>query len=1461
MVLKVKQMLLLFLKLHIDYCEIKTLYKNNSSFIFDIFDKFLNQFMNILPLKRFSLFALTFFSIISFSEAQNSIHFDHITTEDGLSQSDINSIYQDNQKFMWFATHEGLNKYDGYDFEVFTPNTNNPNSISSNLVYSLTGDDKGGLWIGTTGGGLNHFDTSLEKFTHFVHDEKNLNSLVSNHISTLYKDTSNRLWIGTINGLDLIDLNVTLEDVKFQHFLQEANRPKGYNQNIIFSIFEDSKNQLWIGNTQGLHKFSQDNSGQFDFKLMNKEIGLPTNLGVRSINEDTFGRLIISTPNGLYILDKDVSNQVEIFYPESVDNLLIENRNIWAGTNSGLLRFDNTKRGTKPVFINLYNYDTRDPYSLSKNIVTSLFRDHTGVIWVGTNGGGVNKFDPERKQFNHIKKTSNSNSLSYDKIRSIFEDSNGSLWIGTEGGGLNMFQDSKNNDDYNGFKNYMTIPKAFVTIEIEKNGKKILLIGSENTPGLHEIDITNSKDINENDIKGLPGVSGSVFSLLEDSDKNLWIGTYSKGVHRWLYNSQTNTYTKDVLSNSKLDSLSISNNIIRNIIEDKNGDIWFATGEGLSKLDKNEKYKSNPRFKSYKHVASDKSSISHNYILELFESSTDDIWIGTLGGGLNKLIRSENGKEDTFLSYKIEDGLPNNVIKGILEDDQNNLWISTNKGLSKFNNANSTFKNFNSNDGLQSNEFQELARLKRKNGELLFGGINGFNSFYPEAIEDNSYEAETVITKLTISNEPVKIGEKINGRIILEKTLNTIDEISLKYKENSFSFEFAALHFAAPNKNKYAYMLEGFDKDWIYTSSEKRYATYTNLEPDTYTLMVKASNNDGVWDSSPSKIKIKVIPPFWRTDFAYFVYAMMVVGLLLLFRRFTIIRTTEKHELELEHLEKIKYDELQRIKLEFFTNISHELRTPLTLIKGPLKYLQKNGENLKEEVRQEQYGLMQKNSDYLLRLVNQLLDFRKVNQGKMRLVMRKSNIVDFIKEVCEPFQFLAHKNQIIFSFDFTDEEIVTWFDHDAIEKIMNNLLSNAFKFTPKKGEIKVDVKLVKRKHGKQHKINQNNEELFDVVIKVKDSGDGIDKEKIDTIFKRFYTENENAKTSLKGVGIGLSYVKDIVELHQGLIKVKSNKNKGTAFSVKLPFGKEAYTNIPEITCKDTSDSDYKVRTSELDSLAISINDELVDLNLSKERSDLPVLLVVDDNTDIRNFLKQALSENYIIYEAENGKKGLKIANKLLPNIIVTDLLMPVMDGIEFCEKVKSNKETSHIPVIMLTAKLSKEVEIRSRKTGADGYIRKPFDIELLELKLKNTLEHREKLRDTFNKNITFQPKEVTVTRLDEKFLQQAIEIVEKHMMNTDFSVEMLVKDMGLSRSNLYLKFKEITGLSSSEFIRNIRLKRAVQLFEKSDYSVKEIMYMTGFNTASYFAKCFKKQFGVIPSEYVRQNAKKKEGQQ
>jgi signal transduction histidine kinase/ligand-binding sensor domain-containing protein/DNA-binding response OmpR family regulator len=1382
------------------------------------------------------------------------VYFEHITTQDGLSQNDVNAIYQDKLGYMWFGTHDGLNKYDGYNFTVYNFDPQNPKSINSNLIFAINGDDDDNLWIGTSGSGINFFDSSSEEFTHFKHDTKNPESLINNTIKALYKDSKNRLWIATTSGIDQIDLNLPLDSIAFNHIPFESD--SGFNQSkksVGLCIYEDSKKGIWVGNGKGLFKLVENKSGGISHFKKIKINESP----VRSINEDN-GFLYFGSSRKLYRYDlKRNSNKPELVWKTEenliFDNLLVTDKNIWAGTSKGLYQFSKSDTNKKPTFADIIKYNPNNKSGLSKNIIKSLYEDKTGIIWIGTNGGGINKLDPERKKFRHIKNSPDPLSLGYNKIRSIFEDSNGALWLGTEGGNLNMLPKQNKENLYVGFKKFNNINNVFTIEETKIGDKKILLIGGTFSTNLNTIDITDPDDVKKIDVPGFNKIKGSVFKILEDSNKNLWFGTYNNGVARFLFNKTTKTYKKDVLNFNLNDSLSIPSRIIRNILEDKNGDIWFATGDGLCMLPKKEINKEKPRFSIFKTNANNKNSISHNYILELFESKKGDLWIGTFGSGLNKYIPATDSTEVQFKSYKKRDGLPNNIVKGILEDSNSNLWISTNKGLSKFNPESETFMNYDVNDGLQDDEFQELARFKRKNGQLLFGGVNGFNAFFPEEIKNNPDEVETIVTNISISNKPVKIGEEINGRILLKEPIYNNVEINLDHFENNLSFEFAALHFAAPEKNEFAYKLEGFDKDWIYTGSKKRFATYTNLSHGEYTLKVKASNNDKLWDTTPFLVQLKIAPPYWLTKIAYLMYILLFTAILLLYRRYTIISTSQKHSLELEHVEKEKNEELQRIKLEFFTNITHEFTTPLTLIKGPLNYMQKKGENLDMSIAKEQFKLMQKNTDYLLRLISQLLDFRKMNQGKMRLVMRRSNIVQFIKEVSEPFQFLAQKNFINFTVESSNNDIKTWFDHDTLEKIINNLLSNAFKFTPDKGSINISIS-----RENETNINFNNPKNISkfIYIQVKDSGTGMDEVKIESIFDRFFSEKNKEKKNSKGMGIGLAFVKDIVELHQGDIKVISKHNKGTNFIVRLPVEKKAYDNIPEITCKELTESDFHLRSTESDSLAISINDEIEDQKLKEEsESKLPALLVVDDNEDIRSFIKLSLGEKYNIYTATNGEEGLEIASKIIPKIIVSDIMMPIMDGLEFCKKIKTKKETSHIPVVLLTAKISKENEIKGLKTGADAYIRKPFDVEILELKLNNILKFREDLRSRFNLEITLQPKEITVTSLDEKFLQQAMEVVEKHMTNTDFNVEMLIKEMGYSRTNLYTKFKEITGLSSSEFIRSIRLKRAVQHFEQSDLSVKEIMYLTGFSTASYFAKCFKKQFGVIPSKYVKQNNK------
>ncbi len=1381
--------------------------------------------------------------------AQNDVNFEHLTTEEGLSQNDVNCIYQDEKGFMWFGTHDGLNKYDGYGFTTYKPDPNRPSSIASNLIYSLDGDKAGNLWVGTTGNGLSFFNPNTERFVNFRANAAAEGSLTNNDVLCVYVDDQNRLWVGTNFGLNMLELDNDLANPKFNHFFS-APSPNLFAASFsINSVFVDAQKQIWVGTNAGLYKLFLNKNNEPTYQIVDGSYGL-NRFPVRSITEDKSGRLVIGSLNGLYYqIDKNNKSGFERISRGGFEDVQFDNQgNLWAGTSNGIMLFKAMNGYGQLKLHRRYSIDLRNPRSLNKNLIKSVYKDQTGIIWIGTNGGGVNKFDPEQKQFRHFRKTLIPKSLSYNKIRSIFEDSDNNLWIGTEGGGLNLQLAGEDDGTYNHFTSFSSISKTFALAEIQRNERKILLIGSENFPSLYEMDITDLSDGQQPNAKPVSRIGSSVFSILKDSRNNVWVGTYKGGVYRWKHDGDiaydTTNYRHDVENPN-----SVSNNIIRNIFEDSRGNVWFATGNGLNLLPSDQVESSTPKFIRFNNIPSDTTSLSHNYILSLFESKSGDIWIGTFGGGLNKLIIGEDLESSQFKAYSEADGLPNNVIKGILEDEYGNLWISTNKGLCRFDPISESFKNYDVNDGLQSNEFQELACYKRKDGEMLFGGINGFNAFYPVNIMDNSHHAETVIANFLIKNKPVKVDEEVNGRVLLENSIGKSNEIKLKYIENSFSFEFAALHYASPEKNNFAYRLLGFKDEWIYTNAKNRFATYTNLAPGSYTFEVMGSNNDGLWDESPASLGIIIIPPWWRTKWAYAFYALLIIGLLVAFRRFTIIRTTEKHQLVLEHLEKEKTDELQKMKLEFFTNISHEFRTPLTLINGPLDYLQKNDASMDSEVRMQQYKLMQKNSNYLIRLVNQLLDFRKIDQGKLKLYLNRMDIVNFIKEITGPFLFLANKKRINYNILAPNHSIPIWFDTDAMEKILNNLLSNAFKFTPENGDITVEILKSGNSSDLLGVVKLENDEKEHVIIRVKDTGNGIPADKLPYIFDRFYVDKARKKINKQGVGIGLTYTKSLVELHHGEISVESEVGVGTTVTVKLPTKKAEF-----------NESEHKLNTiqpNQTNGHVPTHMDEEVDSDHLKEEliydsEDIPVLLVIDDNADIRSFIKQGLDTKYKIIQAENGEQGLDMLKKFNPNMIICDIMMPVMDGLEFCKVVKSDEQTSHIPLILLTAKSTVDSELKGLGAGADDYLTKPFNMEILELKIGKIITRREELRKRYKLEMAIEPSEVTVTSTDEKFLKQAMAVIEEHMMDTDFSVEMLVKELGLSRSNLYLKLKELTGLSSSEFIRNVRLKRAVQLLKQSDLSVKEVMYMTGFNTASYFSKCFKKQFGMVPSDYVRQ---------
>jgi len=1381
--------------------------------------------------------------------------FEHLTTKEGLSQNDINCILQDQTGFMWFGTNDGLNLYDGYEFTTFKPKEGDSSSLISNLIQGLVEDHLGRIWIGTAGEGLSCYLPRYNRFVNLNTLHGDFPELPSNFVVSLHIDSNHRLWVGTSKGLCLLQLSDTYE-VK-AHSIQDISLqflPERLQQDRINEVFESDKKEIWVGANSGLYHLRQGGSTQQEFQTyrVNRQY-------TKGICQGKFGELLVGTGGGLFSLTTPTFGKYTLTKvdQQTHDVLHYLDGTLWTSSPLGLSKFIYPAGSSHPVKENVYTSDLSDLHSLNKTVLRTLYADRNGIIWIGTNGGGINKFEPRQKTFSHYKETLTEGSISYDKIRSLYEDSEQNLWIGTEGGGLNFHPATDSGESlYTNFSHIPSPANVFAISEYQCEGERFLLLGGQSRPGLHSIPLTeNMGSLSEITPIPIPEITSSVFAILNIDDCDIWVGTYHNGLFRM--DTRDRMVTGQFRYRPDLPN-TLSSDLIRSLIRDQEGNIWIGTGNGLNMLAVEDQESDHPSFTNYLHDAEDPMSISHNYVLALFQSKDGAIWVGTFGGGLNKFVPASKGRAAHFVSFTEEDGLPNNVVKGILEDDEGFLWLSTNKGLTRFNPKTEIFYNFDIRDGLQSDEFSELAQLKRRNGDMLFGGVNGFNVFKTSSIHLNPNPPQVALTDFQVLNKAVGAGDLFNGRILLDQALISTSEIHLKHHENSFSLGFSAFHYRAPVKNKYAYKLEGLHTDWIHVGADKRFVNFTNLDPGTYVFKVMASNSDGIWNESPTQVTIHIAPPFWLTWWAFLIYAALTVGIIWVLAHYTFIGTREKHQLILERLEKEKNEELQQMKLQFFTNISHELRTPLSLISGPMDFLIQSGRGLSDEVREKQYQLIKKNAEYLLRLANQLLDFRKVDQGIVKLKVQQEDMVAYIKEVSEPFQFIAEKKGIAFEVEASSPNISAWFDPGVVEKVVYNLLSNAFKYTPEGGNVNVEITYPTENRGKLKPKHRQK----CVEIRVQDTGVGIPKKDRQKVFYRFFKSEPGNGSNPMGAGIGLSYTKELVKLHHGSIWVEENQAGGACFVVKLPAQGNAYTSHEKATTYKSSQQERFAsppmgmnRTFLESALYTQGNQQVAGWDSDKTRVEaerLPKMLIIDDNEDIRTFLREAFRSEYTIYEAPNGAEGLKIALEHTPNLILSDVMMPEMDGIELCNALKEDMRTSHIPILLLTAKTTEETELEGLRMGADGYIRKPFRIEILRHKVANILATRQEFQKRFRREEMLEPTEIDVSSNEEPFLQKAMNVIEENMTEPDFNVEAMVREIGMSRSKLYLKLKGLTGLSSSEFIRTVRLKRAAQLLETSDLTIKEIMFLTGFNTASYFSKCFKKQFGVVPSEYMQQ---------
>jgi signal transduction histidine kinase/ligand-binding sensor domain-containing protein/DNA-binding NarL/FixJ family response regulator len=1387
-------------------------------------------------MKLVKLICILFFIVFNAAGQREQLFFEHLTQKDGLSQSSVFSIFQDKQGFMWFGTRDGLNRYDGYKFKIFQHIVGDTFSISSNEISTITDDTCGNLWIGTIGGGLNIFDPIHERFYNNNSFGKLL-SATQQMVNTIFRDSKGNMWIGTRGGLYL-----AVADKNFSNnhkiTLSEISDITGndiYKGIAVRHILESKRKNLLLATDNGLFYFNPETKIIKQFNIPNAQLYIYTSSYQENDNTFWFG----SFDYGLFRLtfknnEEGEINNTERFntFSEGYYNMPNQraeamigdkNGNLWVSTRSGVVRFKLSQK-TKDIF----KSDPINSRSISDNRNNSLFIDNTGILWIGAEYQGINKVNLNSKPFLLIRNIpGNNNSLINNYVSAISGLHEDAIFIGTDGSGFDLLNINKENKFQFTHFNISSFPSLLenqiISLVQDRNG--IVWLGwARNSLGEFN-PATKSIKYHLN--------PGHIFSLCRGSGDFLWIGTWIHGLFR--YNIKTGTF-EQYLHNNNPNSISID--IILSTYEDNNKVLWVGTkGGGLNCLKDIYASPSTAEFTIYKHIPDSSSSLSNNDVNCILQTKDNTIWVCT-ADGLNKVIyNTENNLQ--FKSYLQKDGLPNSFIYGALEDSKGNLWLSTNKGISRFDPKTEEFKNYDQNDGLQSDEFRHNAYFKDEAGNMYFGGNNGLNIFNPDSIKENSFIPKVVITDIKI---PGKNESEITS--LCNQSIPYIKEIELTYKEKEISIEFTALHYAVPHKNQYKYRLKGFNSEWQVVSSNKRSATYTNLDQGDYVFQVKASNNDGIWNETPVELKIKVLPPPWKSIWAIISYIILIASALLIFRNYSLIAVKEKNKLIIEHLEREKFEELSKLKIQFFTNVSHELRTPLTLINSPLEELLLN-EKL-DEYSKQQLGLMQRNVNRLLQMINQLLDFRKIDSGLLKLTVSEINIIELINDVSQSFIQHAETRNINFHFLPFQDSAILWIDKEKVRTILFNLLSNAFKYSPDGSTIIIETNAYMKEFKPRGRLKKlmhvkSGKKIQFFEIKITDTGIGIEKHQLKKIFDRFYQASESP-VNVGGSGIGLAISREYIEMHGGTIDVESTINKGSCFTILIPFDKEHFNNeyvsfVEVITTKETVQN----------LLATEENKTFEKPNQDKD--DKPLLLFVEDNQELCDYLVSKLNDQYKVEIAMNGLKGIEIAIERNPDLIITDLMMPELDGIEMCRKLKTEIQTSHIPIIILTAKSTEENTVEGLETGADVYIIKPFSINILKAQIKSLLDTRQKLKNNFNRQLVLQPKEVAVTSIDERFMKKLLEVVEANIADPNFGIKEMTTQMNMSHSVLFRKIKSLTGLNVVEFMRSFRLKKAALILAKKKIPISEVSFMTGFSDPKYFSKCFQKEFGMTPTDY------------
>ncbi|MFM7022181.1 MAG: two-component regulator propeller domain-containing protein [Flavobacteriales bacterium] len=1326
----------------------------------------------------------------------------YYTVSNGLSSNTINAIYQDKSGLIWIGTDDGLNVFDGYTFRVFRNEPGNSKSIHHNKIIYIREDSKGNLWVGTSTA-LSKYNAADNTFLNFFINKSDKGYALMPHnkdqnkFSMFEMDDKDQLWTSVGNGLMMI--NPSRNEVKT--FEQPANSGK-----IVNHILKVSDNEILIGSSdegldilnlstkkiKHLHSLHQSNisfMAKGDNKIWIGSYGKGP--GILDILNDQFQSLVIED----YVSQKYRLNNI-------LCGLHSSNKEIYLGNESGLFLYNATSKN--------FTLATDNTFFSSKSLVhygsRYIMEDKQGNLWIGTYREGLIYIQKNASGFNVLKDMQPSSNLNLGYVNAIIQDGKNILIASGERGLISFDPDSKNFSCYNiGEAPYKLQSRELCYLFKHSSGT--LWMGSANAgvcmydPATKKSKILTFAPPDKNYNSG-----NQTMAILEDNDKNIWIATEGDGVK--IINPKD--FSVKHLHHDPQDKNSIASNWVRSLLKDQHGNIWIGTVWGLSKWNKKEN-------KIFNFLADESSSqkLQDNTITHIVEDKKGTIWLAT-AKGLHQL--KPNGPEEkyTFRNFSSRDGLNNNTIHAIAEDHNGNIWVTTNGGISLLNTKTNAIINYPFSD-LPINFFCEKSVCVTASGMVMFGGINKLIYFDPNQLQSTNNKLEAQISELRLFNELVLPGDTINDRILLSSSINSTQELELNYEENVLSFLLSAIYYEDPNGLEYSYMLEGFNNEWLHTSASNRLVTYTHLAPGSYTFRVKVKNRNGIETGKEKTLTITILPPWWRSNLAYLFYTALFIFLLWLYRHVTLKQLQLKQEVELQKAAVEKQEELISAKMEFYTNVSHEFKTPLTLIQGPIDKLIRED---KDAERQNMYGLMKQNTLRLKKYIDEILLFRKIQTQNQELKISHQDFLLFIQPIADSFRFQAQTRNITFENTSNSKSIYAWFDEEKMEKVLMNLLSNAVKYTPDNGKVTLTINSI------------NGDE--NIRITVSDTGPGIPENEKEKIFDEFYQSKINP--NIEGIGIGLSLVKGLISLHKGTIDVESEKGKGCTFSVVIPISKEAY------------------KDNEISEKRISVVNETIAMPQSTTKSIAAKtnykILIVDDNNDIRSFLKDELKNIYNILEAENGKAALELLANERPDLIISDVMMPEMDGFELCKSIKTHEELSAVPVILLTAKTSEESMISGLEFGADDYISKPFNMDILQIKIRNILQQIEKIKQMWKNLGPVTNTENAPINMGNEFVSKLIAGIETHMENVDLSPAILAQTVGISRTKLYSMVAEHTGHSVIDFIYIIRLRKAAELLSTGKFNVSEVSWKVGFKQHSHFTKRFTEHFGKSPSSLI-----------